>query len=100
MTRHQVVETLQKHLPTLRRDYGVVQLSLFGSVARDEAGGQSDVDLLVDFGDAPTFKQYMGATLYLEDLLGCRVDLVTEGTLKPPIARSIERDRLEIDHAA
>ncbi len=99
MTRQSVSELLQIHLATLRRDYGVARLSLFGSVARNEAGGDSDVDLLVDFGQAPTFKQYMGALLYLEDALGCRVDLVTEGTLKPHVAPLVARERFDIPDA-
>jgi hypothetical protein len=45
-------------------------------LARDEAHGPSDVDLLVSIGGAATFGHYMGLTLFLGDLLGHRVDLV------------------------
>lgn len=100
MERQEVLATLKAQLGTLRRDYGVEHLALFGSAARDKAGQGSDIDLLVDFGDAPTFKQYMETLLYLEDALGRKVDLVTEGTLKPHIAPYVYRERLEITDAA
>jgi predicted nucleotidyltransferase len=48
-------------------------LALFGSVARDDATDTSDVDVLVDFGAPPTFDQYMGLKIFLEDLLQCSV---------------------------
>ena len=100
MSRQEVLNILKSHLPELRRRFGVERLSLFGSVARDEAGEGSDIDLIADFGAAPTFKQYMGATLYLEDVLGNKVDLVTEGTLKPRVVPYVEEDRLDVTDAA
>jgi predicted nucleotidyltransferase len=87
---------LQSHIADLHARFGVRRLSLFGSVARDEAGPVSDVDILVDFGRAPSFRQYMGTKFYLEDLFGCRVDLVTQGTLKPRIAPSVERECITV----
>lgn len=66
-------------------------MKLFGSVARDEAGAQSDVDVLVRFVGPATFDRYMGLKQLLEDLLGRRVDLVAERALRPELRPRVER---------
>ena len=97
--RARIMQTLREHLKVLETRFGVSSLSLFGSTARDARRVESDVDLLADFGGAPTFRQYMGALLYLEDLLGCKVDLATQGALNAHVTESVEQDLLTI-HAA
>jgi hypothetical protein len=62
MRRDDAIRLLRTHLDDLRR-FGVVSLSLIGSIARDEAGPQSDLDVLVDFGPDPTLDDYVGLTL-------------------------------------
>ncbi len=99
MKKQFIVNLLEQHLEALQKKYGVKSLQLFGSVARDEAVTTSDVDILVDFGQAPSFRAYMGTTLYLEDLLGCKVDLVTKGSLKEDVIPYVERDLLDINAA-
>jgi predicted nucleotidyltransferase len=63
-------------------DLGVKSLNLFGSVARDEARPDSDVDLLVEFDRPKGLFQLLEVKFYLEDLLGCPVDLGTEQALR------------------
>jgi uncharacterized protein len=58
------------------------------------------VDVLVSFGAPPSFRQYMNTLLYLEDVLGCKVDLVTEGTLKSELLPTVEKDLFSISHGA
>lgn len=72
---------------------GARWLALFGSFARDEAGPQSDVDLLVDL-DRHTFDRYMDLKLRLEDLLRRRVDLVLVERLKPRVRDAILREAI------
>lgn len=60
------------------RGYGVKSLALFGSVARDEATANSDIDLLVEFDGKVTFDCYMDLKFFLEDSLGCPVDVVSK----------------------
>ena len=100
MTRAHVIQTLSEHLSELKTRFGIRELSLFGSVARNEAAQGSDVDLIADYGAAPTFRQYTDALLYLEDLLGCKVDLITRGSLKIELIPAVERDFLTIQNAA
>jgi hypothetical protein len=67
---------------------------LFGSTARDEAGADSDVDLLVEFDGAPTFDGFMDVKLHLEEALGCRVDLATRKALRERLRATIEREAI------
>ena len=76
--------------------FGVGSLALFGSVARDEAKPDSDVDLLVTFRDAVTSDGFFGLKFFLEDLLGRRIDLVTSAALREPIRRAIEPELLRV----
>lgn len=69
---------------------------MFGSFAHNEAHLGSDVDLLVEFEPPVTFDRYMRAKFYLEDLLGCPVDLVFPETLKDRARPSIERERIDV----
>lgn len=96
MRRDEAISTLRSHLPTMRRDYCVRRLALFGSTARDEAQDDSDIDILVDFEMGPTFDSFMGLKLFLEDHLGRRVDLVTPDALKPRMRPVVEREAVDV----
>lgn len=96
MRRDRVVRILRDHQDDLRDRYGVRSLAIFGSVARDEAAESSDVDLLVDFARAPGFDGYMGLKFRLEELLGCRVDLVMSKALKPDAQPVVQREAIRV----
>jgi len=95
MRREEALAILRGHLGDLTR-FGVKSLALFGSVARDEAGPDSDLDLLVEFEGTATFDRYMGLKLYLEDLLGSGVDLVMRKALRPRMVPSVEREAVRV----
>jgi len=76
--------------------FGVTRLALFGSTARDNATSVSDVDILVAFDGPATSRRYFGVQFYLEDLLGCPVDLVTEKALRTELRPYIERERVNV----
>ena len=96
MDRDAVIQLLIQHKPVLAQRFGVRKLALFGSVARGTARADSDVDVLVDFGVPATPEAYFGVQFYLEDLLGCPVDLVTERALRSQIRPYVERDAITI----
>jgi predicted nucleotidyltransferase len=73
------------------RGYGVRRLGLFGSLARGQGRPTSDIDLLVEF-EKKTFDAYMGLKLFLEELFGCRVDLVLPSAIKPRLRDAILRE--------
>ncbi len=93
MSRDQILKLLREHQREVRA-FGVKSLAIFGSVARDEARPDSDVDLLVEFDPPPTFQRYMDLKFYLEELLGYAVDLGTPDTLKPRIRARVQREEV------
>jgi predicted nucleotidyltransferase len=86
--RDSVLEILEINREDLKT-YGVESISLFGSVARGEAGPRSDADLLVDVDDEVTLFGLSRLKHHLEDLLGMPVDLVTSDALRPQMRDSI-----------
>jgi predicted nucleotidyltransferase len=69
---------------------------LFGSTARDTARPDSDVDVLLAFDGAASSARYFGVQFYLEDTLGCPVDLVTEKALRKELRPYIEREAVDV----
>ena len=95
MQRDTVLAILEQHRTSLKA-LGIRSLSLFGSVARDQANPNSDVDLLVDLEPPLTFDRYMDVKFYLEDHLGTRVDLVSWRSLNPQLRDVIEREAIHV----
>ncbi|HTS53028.1 MAG TPA: nucleotidyltransferase family protein [Burkholderiales bacterium] len=93
--REELIALLRGCSQDLQR-FRVRSLELFGSLARGEAHAASDVDLLVEFDDGPTFDQFMDLKFFLEDLLSRRVDLVTRAALKPRMRPIIEREAVRV----
>jgi len=93
-TREEVLETLQRHRERIRA-LGVKRLGLFGSCARGESTGGSDLDFVVEL-QAKTFDAYMELKLLLEDLFGCRIDLVLQDAIKPRLRPRIMQDLVDV----
>ena len=96
MRRDEVITILSAHADELCARFGVTSLRVFGSVARDDARPSSDVDLLVDFVEPPSFASFMDLRFFLEDLLGVTVDLVTENGLKARVRPYVEKDAIRV----
>ena len=96
MGRDDVLTLLREHMPALERRFGVVDLALFGSFARDSATEDSDVDILVRFDGRTTSKGYFGTQFYIEDLLGRSVDLVTDNALRRELRPYVEREAIHV----
>ena len=96
MDRAAALHLLKAHKPVLAERFGVARLALFGSTARDTAGPESDVDVLVAFDGPATSERYFGVQFYLEDLLGRSVDLVTEKALRDRLRLDVERDAIAV----
>ena len=80
---------LRDHLPRLSERYGVKYLGLFGSYVRGEEREGSDLDLLVEFANAPDLLEFVALARDLSELLGVKVDLVMKRALKPRIGERI-----------
>jgi len=88
---------LRTRLPELRQDYSVKSLGVFGSFVRGERKKRSDLDVLVEFDQAPTLLEYVHLQRYLSELVDIKVDLVMKKTLKPNIGRHILSEVMPIE---
>ncbi len=96
MNRQEALQALSRAKPELARRFRVVRLALFGSMARDEARPGSDMDVVVAFDGPATSERFFGVQFYLEDLLGCPVDLVTEKALRAELRPYIEQEAVNV----
>lgn len=96
MNRSRAIELMRQSKETLATRYGVTSLALFGSTVRDSASEASDVDILVAFDGPATSRRFFGVQFFLEDLLGARVDLVTEKALRPELRPFIEAEAVRV----
>ena len=88
MRREEVFRRIAEHHDELTA-MGVGSLSLFGSVARDEAGPGSDIDVLIDLGRPLDLFDLGRIQVRLEEILGQRVDLVMPDTLRPRLRAAV-----------
>ena len=96
MNRAHVLEQLAQSKATLMARYGVTDIALFGSTARDTARVDSDIDILVSFDGPATSERYFGVQFFLEDLLGRPVDLVTDKALRPELRPFVEKEAVHV----
>jgi len=82
MTRQEFFDRIAAHRAEIARA-GVRRLGVYGLVARDEAGPESDVDVLVEFDRLPDLYEFAALRDRLADILGRPVDLATPQALKP-----------------
>ena len=100
LTRAEVFHRLHEIEPELRA-LGVARLALFGSVLRDEARAESDVDLLLQFAQGKkSYAAFLAIGELLEARLGRRVDLVTTEALSPFIGPRITAEAQDVIRAA
>jgi len=77
------------------REYGVKQISVFGSYAKGEATSQSDIDFhLIDTGGPWGYFKLCGFRQDLEDRLGISVDILTSGAMDNEILESVRKDEV------
>jgi len=94
-TKAHVVKELENAKSRFASELGIRTLALFGSFARGEQTGHSDVDVLVDM-TAPTFDHYMDLKFFLEDRLGTQVDLVIKDSLKERLRKRVESEMINV----
>jgi uncharacterized protein len=95
MELEKVIQILKQNKRDLNR-LGVKSLAIFGSTVRNEATGESDIDLLVEFEGPATFDGYMETKFLIEDVLGRRVDLVTRQALRPGMLQRVESEAVYV----
>ena len=80
---------LRSGLPELAEKYHILSVGIFGSTVRGEIHADSDLDLLVEFGEPPTLFQFVNLQEKLSQLAGIPVDLVMKDAMKPHIGKAI-----------
>ena len=95
MDKNDILSVLRRHEDDLHRR-GVLHAALFGSVARDEARQDSDIDIMVELDPkAPIgVYEYVAITHFIGDLFPQPVDVAERGALKPHVLPAADRDAL------
>jgi predicted nucleotidyltransferase len=94
MNRPEVLERLRRLKPRLLEEASVREIAIFGSVARDEAGPDSDIDIIVAFDRPPGYFAFVDLEAFLSEALGAKVDLFTEAALHPRLREQILREAI------
>jgi predicted nucleotidyltransferase len=92
MTLEELLKEKREEILRIAANHGARNVRVFGSVVRGEAGEASDVDFLVDFEPGRSLLDQAGLIADLEDLLGRKADVVTEGSLYWLLRRRILKE--------
>jgi predicted nucleotidyltransferase len=96
MDKDAVIATLRAHRADLER-MGVIHAALFGSVARGEAGPESDIDIAVEMDDevVRTIYDYVGVKMGIAEFFDDPVDVVDRASFKPEVAARASADMID-----
>lgn len=94
--RDDTTQILRSAMPELKQRFSVVSVRLFGSLARDEAGPDSDVDILVEFAGPVSLFVLADLREYLMEVLGRPVDVGTEASLRPRIREAVVAEAVRV----
>ena len=96
MKREALLKEKREEILRIAARHGARNVRVFGSVARGEADAQSDIDLLVEFEPDRSLLDHAALWLELQELLGCKVDVVSEGGVKARIRDRVLREALPV----
>jgi len=91
-----IIESKREEILKIAAEYGALNVRVFGSVSRSEAGPESDVDFLIELEPGRTLLDHAALYLELKQLLGREVDVVTEKGLRPKIRDRVLREAIPI----
>ena len=86
----------KKEIQEIARQHGARNLRVFGSVARGEAAEGSDLDLLVEMEPGRSLLDLVAIKQDLEELLGCKVDVVTEAAVSPYLRQRVLNEAVSL----
>ena len=96
LTVGDIIREMRDAIVRIAGRHGATQVRLIGSVARGEARPDSDVDLLVTWSEGTSLLDQAALTLEFEELLGRKVDIASDGWVKPSIRESVYRGAIAL----
>ena len=96
MDLNNLLKSRREEILSIAAKHGARNVRVFGSVARGEDDDKSDIDLLVEFDSGRSLLDHAGLWLELQDLLGCKVDVVSERGIKPRIRERVLREAVPL----
>ena len=96
MTLEELLKEKREAIICICAKHGAHNVRVFGSVARGEADEQSDIDLLVEFDPGRSLLDHAALWLELQDLLGCKLDVVSDRGIKPRIRERVRREAIPL----
>ena len=96
MDLNDLLKSRREEIISIAARHGARNVRVFGSVARGEDDDKSDIDLLVEFESGRSLLDHAGLWLELQDLLGCKVDVVSERGIKPRIRERVLREAVPL----
>ena len=86
------IKIINQNLDSLKKDYGVKKIGVFGSFVNGKSGKNSDIDILVEFLKPVSFFEFIEVEDFLSKILKRKVDLATKNALKPAIKKDILKE--------
>jgi len=96
MKKQSILNTLFSLKPVVKKRFRAEIRALFGSYAQGNASQESDVDILVRFEKSADLFDLVGLSLFLEEKLQCKVDVVPEDDIRPELKKSILEEAIYI----
>ena len=96
MTPLELLKQKRNDIQRVASKHGAYNIRVFGSVAREEARPDSDIDLLIEKGPTTSSWFPAGLVLELEEMLGRRVEIVTETALNPDLRERVHREAIPL----
>lgn len=92
----ELLEKKKEEILRIAARHGARNVRVFGSVARREADERSDIDLIVEFEPGRSLLDHAALWLELQELLGCKVDVVSDRGIKPRIRERVLREAVPL----
>ncbi|HLT24521.1 MAG TPA: nucleotidyltransferase family protein [Ignavibacteria bacterium] len=92
MDLNTIKETLKKNKKVISEKFGVKEIAIFGSYVSGEQNSSSDIDIHVTLEEGrTTFDNYMDLRFFLEDLLGAKVDLLINNSIRTELRDIVKK---------
>ena len=96
MEMQKLLQEKRREILSIAARHGARNVRVFGSVARGEAGPESDLDILVDLEPGRSLLDHAALLLDLEAALGCKVDVLTERGLRARVREAVLREAVAL----